>query len=265
MQRRRDPELMDDPSLDPALHQQALSDLAFLNMLSNSPGIIKEKVFNEIKRLEATGAKSASCSQHRKQKTFKKTNKASVPQSDEPLFKLLDIATGAGDIPIAIAKAAKQQGINLDITASDISEQSLEYVKANAQHNGVAIKTLKFNALTDTLKTRYDVVTTSLFTHHLDPPDVVSLLRSMATLANHLVLVNDLVRSSTNLTLIKLATKLLTSSEVVQYDGPVSVRAAYTIQEMQELAQAAGLIGATVEPRFPCRMLLSFRVARESE
>lgn len=265
MQRRREPELMDDPYLDPVLHRQALNDLAFLNMLSGSPTMMKREVLTEVSRLESTIAHTGIISESPQKPKFKKRQNKSKSEEAQHSIRLLDIATGAGDIPIAIAKAAKQHGINLDITASDVSEQALEYVKANADHNGVAIKTMRFDALADTLKTRYDIVTTSLFTHHLDPPDVVKLLRSMASLANHLVLVNDLVRSSGNLTLIKIATKLLTSSEIVQYDGPVSVKAAYTTDEMNELAQSAGLTGAKVEPRFPCRMLLSWRVTRESE
>ncbi len=230
MERKREPELMDDAGLDPTKHEQALNDLTFLNMLSGSPSIMLREIFAEYG--------------HANSKTF----------------SILDIATGAGDIPIALARAAKQAGIQLDITASDISDRALKYVNAGAQHNQVIVKTLKLDILSSSPKAKYDVVTTSLFTHHLDPPEVVELMRSMAKSAKRLVLINDLVRSPINLTLIKVATKLLTSSEVVQYDGPVSVKAAYTIAEMRELADNAGLKGAKIEPKFPCRMLLSWKV-----
>lgn len=230
---------MDDPALDPKKHEHALNDLSFMNLMSNSTPLIAKEVFALARELNRAG--------------------------DSETLTLLDIATGAGDIPIALAQAARKQGIKLDITVADISERALQFVTAKAQHQGVKLKTTKLDVLSDTPSSSFDVVTTSLFTHHLDPPEVTHLLATMGKTAKELVLVNDLVRSPINLALVYLATRLLASSEIVQYDGPVSVRAAYTTDEMRELATAAGLTGARVEGKFPCRMLLSWRVPREQK
>ncbi|MBS1996762.1 MAG: hypothetical protein JSS86_10645 [Cyanobacteria bacterium SZAS LIN-2] len=81
----------------------------------------------------------------------------------------------------------------------------------------------------------------------------------MAASAGKLVLVNDLERHPLSLWSVTLATKLVTTSKVVQHDGPASVRAAFTTTEMLQMAQAAGLKEATVERHFPCRMLLSWQ------
>lgn len=51
---------------------------------------------------------------------------------------------------------------------------------------------------------------------------------------------------------------VLSRSPVVHFDGPASVRAAYTPAELRALADQAGLAGATVRPVFPCRMLLTW-------
>jgi hypothetical protein len=71
-------------------------------------------------------------------------------------------------------------------------------------------------------------------------------------------LVNDLARSRFNLLAVTVACHLLSRSRVVRFDGPASVRAAYNTREALELAPRAGMIGARVEKRFPCRFLLSW-------
>jgi hypothetical protein len=76
--------------------------------------------------------------------------------------------------------------------------------------------------------------------------------------AGSAVAVNDLTRSRAGLVLVWAACRLLTRSPVVHFDGPVSVRAAFTPREALALAERAGLAGATVVRRRPCRFLLTW-------
>jgi hypothetical protein len=98
----------------------------------------------------------------------------------------------------------------------------------------------------------------SLFLHHLDRERAVSLLGRMAQAARRLVLVNDLRRNIGGLVLVGVASHLVTTSSVVHVDAVRSVRAAFTLGEARSLAQDAGLKGATVAARWPCRLLLSW-------
>jgi hypothetical protein len=109
------------------------------------------------------------------------------------------------------------------------------------------------------LSSGYDIITSSLFIHHLDEDQVASLLRRMAAAAQRLVLINDLRRSSLGLMLAYGATRLLTASPVVHTDGPLSVAAAFTLAEMRQLAKWAGLEDFTVARRWPFRFLLTYR------
>jgi hypothetical protein len=99
----------------------------------------------------------------------------------------------------------------------------------------------------------------SLFLHHLDEPQAVELLRRMSESARHLVLVNDLIRGRLGYALAWLGTRLLTRSRVVHVDGPLSVEGAFTRAEALELAERAGLHGATIVRRWPCRFLLTWQ------
>jgi hypothetical protein len=75
-----------------------------------------------------------------------------------------------------------------------------------------------------------------------------------------MVLINDLIRSRLGYVLAYLGTRILTGSKIVRYDGPQSVRAAFTIPEAQQLAEQAGLQNAAISRHWPARFLLRWRV-----
>jgi hypothetical protein len=70
--------------------------------------------------------------------------------------------------------------------------------------------------------------------------------------------VNDLSRSRFSFVGVWLACHLLTTSPVVRFDGPASVRSAFTPREALALAERAGLTAAVVRSKFPARFLLSW-------
>jgi hypothetical protein len=54
---------------------------------------------------------------------------------------------------------------------------------------------------------------------------------------------------------------VLTTSAVVHVDGPRSVEAAFTLEEVRALADQAGLENATLARHWPYRFLLAWRRA----
>jgi 2-polyprenyl-3-methyl-5-hydroxy-6-metoxy-1,4-benzoquinol methylase len=219
---------MDDPVLDVQAHRAALEALARLNRVSGAERLI----WREICRLSERTGKSQ--------------------------LRLLDVATGGGDLPIALFSRAKRVGFALEIDACDISGQAIEEACNRAMKANATINFFQLDALNQTLPTGYDVVTTSLFTHHLEPSQVLRLLANMKRAARELVLIDDLERSLINLILVSVATYVLTSSPVARHDGPASVRGSYTQTEMKQLAEKARLNGAQTYTHFPCRFLLSW-------
>jgi SAM-dependent methyltransferase len=222
--RERIDELMDDPALDPAEHRRALAGLARINWVSDSPGVL----WPAIRQLARGGAP----------------------------VRVLDVATGSGDVPRALAAKAARAGLtNLSFAGCDISPTAVE--AASRASPGIAF--FAHDALRDPLPAGYDVVTCSLFLHHLSEADAATLLSRMAAAAGRLVLVNDLDRSRFNYLAVWAACRLLTRSPVVRFDGPASVRSAFTADEALALAEKAGLAGASVRRRFPCRYLLTWQ------
>ena len=101
----------------------------------------------------------------------------------------------------------------------------------------------------------YDAMICTLFLHHLEADAVVSLLERM-TRAAEMVVVDDLRRSKFGEAAAWAGTRVLSRSGVVHVDGPRSVRAAFTPNELRELAAAAGMGRVQVQTHFPWRMRL---------
>lgn len=115
------------------------------------------------------------------------------------------------------------------------------------------------NAVTTPLPGTYDVVMTSLFLHHLPEEDAVTVLRRMKAAAARRVIVCDLARSRLNRLLVSIACHALSRSPIVYFDGPASVRSAFTRAEAHQLAAAAGMESAAVAPLYPCRWLMTWK------
>jgi 2-polyprenyl-3-methyl-5-hydroxy-6-metoxy-1,4-benzoquinol methylase len=233
-ERHRVDELMDDPAIDEASHRKALRGLARLNRVSGSVA----RIWKPIYRLAKTqGLKRIT---------------------------LLDIATGGGDVPIALARLARRAGIELEATGIDVSQQALDFAATQARAKGEAVEFRRVDILNDELPGRYDVAICSLFLHHLREPHAVRVLRAMNDSATRLGLVNDLVRSRLTYAQVWLASRIVSRSPIVHFDGPASVRAAFTIDEAMELARRAGLREAEAVPTFPCRFLMTWSPPSDS-
>jgi SAM-dependent methyltransferase len=227
-QRRRLPEIMDQPGLHPARHALALRALARINFWSGSAGILWPPLADLARR------------------------------SPGGPLRVLDLACGAGDVPIRLWHKARRAGLPLQIEGRDVSPVAVEHARQRAAKARADVYFAILDVLHEPLPTGYDAVTCSLFLHHLDEEQACVLLRKMASAAGRLVLVNDLARSLTGLALAHVGGRLLTRSDVVHVDGPRSVAAAFTPAEARGLAEQAGLAGATVVRRWPCRWLLTW-------
>lgn len=228
-ERDRQPEVMDQPGLDPAEHERALAGLRRINGLSRcAAGLFKpiEALAREHPAAELT---------------------------------VLELACGGGDTAIDLARMAHRHRLNLRISACDLNPEAVRIARRNASRRGVEVDLSVANALDDPGSARVDVVYCTLFAHHLDPPEVIHLLGVMAARARRLVLLDDLIRSRLGFALAWMGTRLLSRSWVVHTDGPLSVRAAFTPEEILELAHRAGLDSAELQRCWPERYRLSWR------
>jgi 2-polyprenyl-3-methyl-5-hydroxy-6-metoxy-1,4-benzoquinol methylase len=175
-------------------------------------------------------------------------------------LSLLDIACGGGDVPIKLCLAARRMGLEIDLTLLDRSPTAVGRAVEAGKRAGISCCGMEGDALAGLPDGRVDVVTNSLFLHHV-PEDgqVVALLEGMGKLAGRMVVISDLCRSRVGYLAAVVGCRLLSRSRIVHHDGPVSVRAAWTVDELSEFADRAGLRGARITATWPRRMLLVWR------
>ena len=226
--RTRVDEIMDRQDLALDEHQQALAGLRKINRLSHVAGSLLPYVLMLARQL------------------------------DKRELQVLDVACGGGDVPITLARLARERGVEIRLILADRSPTALGLARASADAFSIPSETVQVDIIADSLP-QADIVTNSLFLHHLDPPDVVAVLSHFRTAAKSLLLVSDLQRARLHVAAATLSCYALTRSKVVRHDGPASVRAAFTIAELLDLAGQAGLTGAEVRPVWPYRMLLHWR------
>ncbi|WP_182870412.1 methyltransferase domain-containing protein [Rhodopirellula sp. JC639] len=226
--RDRQDEWMDQPDLDGALHAKALRGLSRVNRFSGAVGAI----WQPIARLSDVLA-------------------------GRPI-RVLDVACGGGDVAIGLKRLADRKGIEMEIVGCDLSDTAVAFAGDNAKRRGADVAFVQHDALSGDLPAGFDVVYSSLFLHHLEAADVVRLLAAMRSSARHKVVISDLLRSQLGYLLAKWGIRLLTTSKVCHVDGPLSVRAAWTISEASQLAAQAGLTPVQITRRWPERFLMVY-------
>ncbi|MGB4707198.1 MAG: methyltransferase domain-containing protein [Fuerstiella sp.] len=226
--RDRQTELMDDPDLDPGLHQQALIGLRRVHWVSGTVSTIWKPIHQLAQQTPGTK------------------------------LRVLDVACGGGDLTVALAARAKRSGHSVEISGCDISSTALNFAAAHAAAKRVDVHFFSADVLSAPLPQEYDVVCCSLFLHHLDETDAVKLLASMRNAAKRMVLISDLCRSRLGYILAWSGLRLLTRSRICHVDGPLSVRAAFTPSEILDLAARAQLSNSTLTRLWPERFLLKW-------
>jgi Methyltransferase domain len=140
-------------------------------------------------------------------------------------FTILEVASGLGEVPKAAGAKLARRGITLDIT-------DLDRVPTHLPHNE---KALAADALALPFKdASFDVVSCSLFAHHLSPSAIAAYADEASRVARIAVLINDLIRHPLHLALVYAGFPLM-RSHVSRVDGVASVKRAYTPAEMLEI------------------------------
>lgn len=169
-------------------------------------------------------------------------------------IRILDIATGSGDIPREVIAWARPRGFDLRITAVDLHPDTLKLARDATRDP--AIEFLQADALRlPFARDSFDYVICSMFLHHLSEEDAASVIVAADQLGRRGFLIADLSRSRRALTWITIFT--LFSNPMVKHDARASVRQAFTPVEILELCHRAGVYGARIDRHFGHRFVLS--------
>ena len=228
-ERNLQPELMDDMGLEESRLYGSLKGLRRINWICNSAGLLWP------------------------------TLHALARASADRKLRVLDVASGAGDVPIALWRRARREGLDMEISGCDINPRSVAFAARQAARNRADVRFFQLDAVHGDLPQDYDVITSSLFLHHLSRDAARSLLERAGIAVKKAVLINDLVRSRPGFLFAYWGVRIVTRNAIVHTDGPRSVEGAFTIEEAAHLAHDAGLAGASIAAKWPFRFLLDWR------
>ena len=225
MTRSEEPELMDQTSLDPSELAGNLRDIRRVNRLLGGRSVV----------LHHLPPLLELC-------------------SDSKPATVLDLATGSADIPVAVLRWAKARGIAMTIIASDYSEEMLALARDHIR--GIPdIVLARFDARAVPLPDKsVDIALCSLSLHHFSPSDAVQVLREMDRLARRGFILNDLRRSRLGYVAAWIAAQVTTRNRLTRNDAPLSIRRAYTPDELADLLHRAGVAGARISTHLWFRM-----------
>jgi SAM-dependent methyltransferase len=150
-------------------------------------------------------------------------------------LRVLDVGTGAGDMPVAFARRG------WGVVAVDHNPAVLAVARSRLA--GTArVELVQAEAVDLPLDDgSVDVAHGSLLLHHLAPAEAAQALREMRRVARLGVVVNDLRRGLLPLAATWVTVLALGRSPVTRADGVVSARRAYTLAELDDLLGQAGL------------------------
>jgi SAM-dependent methyltransferase len=170
-------------------------------------------------------------------------------------IRLLDLGTGAADIPLALQEWARRRRLRLHVTALDLSAHALRYarrLKGGAEN----LSLLRGDALRAPFRPgSFDVVTAAMFLHHFPREKAAEMISAMWALARRGIAVNDLYRGRVPYHTIRMLTALFSKNALVREDAPASVLNGFREGDARELASLAG-IPLRCRRFFPYRLVM---------
>ncbi len=172
-------------------------------------------------------------------------------------LSMLDVAAASGDVATAAQRRLAKRGVRLQVTLLDRATSHFGRRPDGRLYEGLLEPGL-LQVAGDALalpfaESSFDVVGCSLFAHHLEPEQMVRFVGEGLRVARRAVLINDLRRHPVHLALT-YAGRALYRSRLTAHDGPVSIRRAYTVEEMREMLARTAASPVEIAHRYLYRM-----------
>jgi 2-polyprenyl-3-methyl-5-hydroxy-6-metoxy-1,4-benzoquinol methylase len=154
---------------------------------------------------------------------------------------LLDVGTGAGDLPAAMIGWFGARGVGLCATAGDTRAAIVEEARKRTKGvDGLTVELVPEEALPYD-DDAFDVAHVSMVLHHLETPEAIAMLSELARVSRLGVVVNDLDRTVRFWLGAIALSRITTRNDYTRTDGPMSVQRGWRVPEVEEMAAMIGL------------------------
>ncbi len=155
-------------------------------------------------------------------------------------MRVLDLATGSGDIPRLVVDYARSIGADVIVDAVDQQNSTLEIAR-DLSSDYLQIRFHQGDVLSwGDDESSYDIVLCSLALHHFEEEAAVRLLKRCRELSREFVLVSDLRRGVLATSGVRLLTGLIYRAQMTRIDARLSAERAFSFSEFRSLAERAG-------------------------
>ncbi len=153
--------------------------------------------------------------------------------------RILDLATGSGDIPRMVADFARRENVPVQIDAIDQQRATIEIARSlSAPYPEINFSCA--NLFEWDPPEQYDMVLFSLALHHFNEDNAVRVLQKCRQLSRGRVLVADLRRARWLSAGIWLVTATILREPMTKTDARLSAARAFGFAELRALAERAG-------------------------
>lgn len=153
--------------------------------------------------------------------------------------KISDWGCGGGDALRAIAIWARSSRMSVKLVGVDKAPAAVKFAKKEcaAFPNISFLQTDVMSA--ELVANQFDIIVSSLFTHHFTDEEWIRLIRKMYYTASRGIIITDLHRHWLLYFAVIAITRVFTSSKMARYDGPLSVKRSFTRTELIYLLKKA--------------------------
>jgi 2-polyprenyl-3-methyl-5-hydroxy-6-metoxy-1,4-benzoquinol methylase len=154
-------------------------------------------------------------------------------------IRMVDLATGSGDIPRLAVDYARSVGAVVTVDAIDQNAATLQIAR-NASGDYPEISFVQGDILEWQSAEPYDIVHCSLALHHFTEQGAAALLRHCRELSRGYVLVSDLRRGYLATIGVFVLTATIFREPMTRVDARLSAARAFSFKEFRSLAERAG-------------------------
>lgn len=169
-------------------------------------------------------------------------------------YSIFDMGCGDGYMLRNIAKAFKNDPVDLELIGFDLHEDVVSVAREATNENDT-IRFKKADILALDANMHCDILICTLTMHHFKESDILRFIKKFSELAQIGIVINDLERSPIAYRLFKLFSFLFIQSNVAKTDGLTSISKGFKKTELLQIANHLNNLQHTITWQWAFRYL----------